>query len=195
MSETGENADTKLPDINNNKGEPNGFVGQTKTGSASTNRQNEARSVRANSMSRHSSRKGVPVKPMGGNRSLKDAKKDRQQVEKDAELLANRIALLKQEEMRTWKKIEETRKRAQEVLDMKKKNEERIKKKMKDMKERNRKIRHSQRRVKKLREQRQAEKGKIKEAILEGIIPNEENAAFELMKVEGEKLGLKLVDK
>jgi tRNA nucleotidyltransferase (CCA-adding enzyme) len=35
----------------------------------------------------------------------------------------------------------------------------------------------------------------IKEAILEGIIPNEENAAFELMKVEGEKLGLKLVDK
>lgn len=33
-------------------------------------------------------------------------------VEKDAQLLANRIALLKQEEMRTWKKIEETKKRA-----------------------------------------------------------------------------------
>jgi len=29
--------------------------------------------------------------------------KDRQRVEGDAELLANRIALLKQEEMRTWK--------------------------------------------------------------------------------------------
>jgi len=30
-------------------------------------------------------------------------------------LLANRIALLKQEEMRTWKKIEETKKRADDV--------------------------------------------------------------------------------
>ena len=30
-------------------------------------------------------------------------------------MLANRIALLKQEEMKTWKKIEETRKRAGEV--------------------------------------------------------------------------------
>ena len=33
-------------------------------------------------------------------------------VENDAQLLANRIALLKQEEMRTWKKIEETKKRS-----------------------------------------------------------------------------------
>ena len=36
-------------------------------------------------------------------------------TERDAQLLANRIALLKQEEMKTWKKIEETRKRAGEV--------------------------------------------------------------------------------
>jgi len=60
-------------------------------------------------------------------RSLKNTKKERVKVEKDAELLANRIALLKQEEMRTWKKIEETRKRAKDVLEMKKNNEERIK--------------------------------------------------------------------
>lgn len=72
-------------------------------------------------MSRHSSRKSVPM------RSLKNTKKERVKVEKDAELLANRIALLKQEEMRTWKKIEETRKRAKDVLEMKKNNEERIK--------------------------------------------------------------------
>jgi len=41
-------------------------------------------------------------------------------------LLANRIALLKQEEIKTWKKIEETKKRANEVMRLKQKNEERI---------------------------------------------------------------------
>jgi hypothetical protein len=41
-------------------------------------------------------------------------------------LLANRIALLKQEEMRTWKKIEETKKRANEVVTLKRKNEEKM---------------------------------------------------------------------
>jgi hypothetical protein len=38
-------------------------------------------------------------------------------------LLANRIALLKQEEMKTWKKIEETRRRAAEVNKLKQLNE------------------------------------------------------------------------
>jgi hypothetical protein len=47
-------------------------------------------------------------------------------IERDAQLLANRIALLKQEEMRTWKKIEETKKRATEVLTLKQKNEIKI---------------------------------------------------------------------
>jgi hypothetical protein len=31
-------------------------------------------------------------------------------------LLANRIALLKQEEMKTWKKIEETKRKASEIM-------------------------------------------------------------------------------
>jgi len=44
--------------------------------------------------------------------------------------LANRIALLKQEEMRTWKKIEETKKRATEVVSLKQKNEMKIQQKM-----------------------------------------------------------------
>jgi hypothetical protein len=45
-------------------------------------------------------------------------------TEKDAQLLANRIALLKQEEMKTWKKIEETRRRATEVQRLKQLNAE-----------------------------------------------------------------------
>ena len=47
-------------------------------------------------------------------------------IERDAQLLANRIALLKQEEMKTWKKIEETKKRAGEVVHLKRKNEEKM---------------------------------------------------------------------
>jgi hypothetical protein len=48
-------------------------------------------------------------------------------------LLANRIALLKQEEMRTWKKIEETKKRANEVMSLKQKNEMKIQQKMEQL--------------------------------------------------------------
>lgn len=54
------------------------------------------------------------------------AKKERLDVEKDANMLANRIALLKQEEMRTWKKIEETKKRAADVMRLKQRNNERV---------------------------------------------------------------------
>ena len=54
-------------------------------------------------------------------------------VERDAQLLANRIALLKQEEMKTWKKIEETKKRSKEVHNLKQKNEDRMRRKMEQM--------------------------------------------------------------
>ena len=54
-------------------------------------------------------------------------------VEKDAQLLANRIALLKQEEMRTWKKIEETKKRAAEVMRLKQRNNEKVAAKIEHM--------------------------------------------------------------
>lgn len=47
-------------------------------------------------------------------------------IEHDANLLANRIALLKQEEMKTWKKIEDTRKRTNEIVSLKNRNEDRI---------------------------------------------------------------------
>jgi hypothetical protein len=43
-------------------------------------------------------------------------------------LLANRIALLKQEEMKTWKKIEEAKKRTGEIQTLKKRNEDKVQK-------------------------------------------------------------------
>ena len=42
--------------------------------------------------------------------------------------MANRIALLKQEEMKTWKKIEETKKRTNDITGLKKRNEEKVQK-------------------------------------------------------------------
>ena len=47
---------------------------------------------------------------------LMDAMAARKQVEKDAELLKNRIALLQMEERKARKKIEETKKRTSEVV-------------------------------------------------------------------------------
>ena len=49
-------------------------------------------------------------------------------IDRDAQLLANRIALLKQEEMKTWKKIEETKKRTNDIQGLKKRNEEKVQK-------------------------------------------------------------------
>jgi len=58
--------------------------------------------------------------------NLTGAKEARKRAELDAQLLANRIALLKQEEEKAWKKIEETRKRAAEIMDLRKQNEQKF---------------------------------------------------------------------
>jgi len=57
---------------------------------------------------------------------LTGAKEARKRAELDAQLLANRIALLKQEEEKAWKKIEETRKRAQEIMELRSANEQKF---------------------------------------------------------------------
>lgn len=58
--------------------------------------------------------------------NLTSAKEARKRAELDAQLLANRIALLKQEEEKAWKKIEETRKRAQEITELRAQNEQKF---------------------------------------------------------------------
>ena len=52
------------------------------------------------------------------------AKGMRKQADEDAKILANRIALLKSEEQKAWKKIEETRKRAREIMEVRQRNME-----------------------------------------------------------------------
>eukprot|EP00921_Rhytidocystis_pertsovi_P008946 GHVQ01014499.1.p1 GENE.GHVQ01014499.1~~GHVQ01014499.1.p1 ORF type:complete len:275 (-),score=44.16 GHVQ01014499.1:1571-2395(-) len=58
--------------------------------------------------------------------NLASAKEARKRAELDAQLLANRIALLKQEEEKAWKKIEETRDRASEIMALRTENEKKI---------------------------------------------------------------------
>ena len=47
-----------------------------------------------------------------------------EKMARDAQLLANRIALLKQEEIRTCKKIDDTKKKTGEILMLKQRNYE-----------------------------------------------------------------------
>ena len=53
---------------------------------------------------------------------LVEAKQMRKRVDEDARLLSNRISLLKQEELKALKKIEETRKKAQEIIEGRNRN-------------------------------------------------------------------------
>ena len=86
-------------------------------------------------------------------------------IERDAQLLANRIALLKQEEMKTWKKIEDTRKRTNEIVQLKNRNEERIQKKMYDFQLQNEENRQASTQNYMVSKQRAEEKRKGQEAI------------------------------
>ncbi|ETV91131.1 hypothetical protein H310_14226 [Aphanomyces invadans] len=53
----------------------------------------------------------------GATTKLSLAKSKRKQVEYDARLLANRLALLQQEEIKAWRKIEQTREKAAQILE------------------------------------------------------------------------------
>ncbi|KRW99660.1 Ankyrin repeat-containing domain [Pseudocohnilembus persalinus] len=54
---------------------------------------------------------------------LGHAKKERKQIELEAQALANRIALLKQEELKSWKKISDTKKKTDDIFYLKKNQE------------------------------------------------------------------------
>ena len=82
-------------------------------------------------------------------------------VERDAQLLANRIALLKQEEMKTRKKIDETRKRATEVMKLKQRNNEKVNEKMERMQYEQMVSTQNRQRILAMRKERQVEKTKI----------------------------------
>ena len=58
---------------------------------------------------------------------LLSAQHRKKQADNDRQLLLNRIALLKKEEVRAWKKIQKTKDRAEEILRMRQENDVRMK--------------------------------------------------------------------
>lgn len=72
---------------------------------------------------------------------LLDARSVRKRTEEDARLLANRIALLKLEEQKAWKKIEETRKKTQEIMETRARNMEMQRKKEEEKKRKDEEMR------------------------------------------------------
>ena len=87
-------------------------------------------------------------------------------IERDAQLLANRIALLKQEEMKTWKKIEETKRRAQDVVKAKLANEERQRRKAFMMQEEHKRQMQQRAQLQQIRAARNADRDKVGGAIV-----------------------------
>jgi len=87
----------------------------------------------------------------------------RKQTEDDVKLLANRIALLKMEEQKAWKKIEETKKKAKDIMSVKQRNQDQIR------------IKEQRRRDKELEERMLLERNQnMKNNIKEGIYMNKE---------------------
>jgi hypothetical protein len=64
------------------------------------------------------------------HRKLIAAKIARKRAEEDMKLLSNRISLLKQEEQKAWKKIDETKKKAKDILQQRQRNIEHLQEKL-----------------------------------------------------------------
>lgn len=86
---------------------------------------------------------------------LLEVKLARKKVEEDAQLLSNRIALLEVEDKKAQKKIEETRKKAQEIMDLKTRNKENDKQKqeiksqqLEDLKKKNQIVKETKEEIK-----------------------------------------------
>ena len=57
------------------------------------------------------------------NEKLRQSKLARKRADEDAKLLSNRIKLLQNEESKARKKIDETKKRANDIIKMRKRNQ------------------------------------------------------------------------
>ena len=86
-------------------------------------------------------------------------------MQQDAQMLANRINFLRLEDEKTWKKIQETRRRAQKLTEIKEDNEERLYMMYENKLERERALSEKRNQCSKLRERQKKEKFEVRNKI------------------------------
>lgn len=123
----------------------------------------------------------------GMQASLTSAKEARKRTELDAQLLANRIALLKQEEEKAWKKIEETRKRASEIMELRKQNEQKFAAKEHFYKAKWESIRAAQAQNAQQREKAKAIRDQTRQGLMEQKAQNAKSAKEASQRILNEK--------
>jgi len=115
--------------------------------------------------------------------NLTGAKEARKRAELDAQLLANRIALLKQEEDKAWKKIEETRKRSNEIMELRKQNENKFNAKEENYKAKWDSIRNAQAHNAMSREQAKAMRDGARRGLMDKKHQNAQNTKQESQQI------------
>lgn len=81
------------------------------------------------------------------NQSVLNLQRKKKMADHDAQLLANRIAMLESEQNRLMKKIDNTRKRAEQINDVKRNNELRAKRLAEEKERQEKEVRENQLRI------------------------------------------------
>lgn len=95
---------------------------------------------------------------MESDLTLSAAKQQRKKAEEDAAVLANRLALLREEEAKAMRKIEETRKRAREIMEKKLRLEQERKEKEEERRQKDEEMRVKVESIKVEKEERKTAK-------------------------------------
>jgi hypothetical protein len=99
------------------------------------------------------------------NSNLSELKRERKHMEQDAQMLANRINFLQQEEEKTWRKIQETKRQAQRFSDIKQDQEQRLLRQYQAKAERERALSEKRSTYKFIRDKQKQERNDLKSAV------------------------------
>lgn len=97
--------------------------------------------------------------------NLSDIKRERKHLEQDAQMLSNRLNFLQQEEEKTWRKIQETKRKAQKFSEIKQDQELRLLRQYQAKAERERALSEKRSNFKSIREKQKQERYDLKSAL------------------------------
>jgi len=97
--------------------------------------------------------------------SLSEVKKERLQLERDKQLLANRIKLLQQEEEKAWKNIQNIRQKTNNIINSKKTNEQKHSQKFHNKFSKERALSEQRQKYNDLKKQRWLARGQVLQSV------------------------------